>query len=101
MTCYGSSVIRQFAACLVTACLGLGAAMIPRALGASGSDASLAAIASEARQTIAVIDWFYVRSTAPVHSPRAQPSWKSCNAISVTGFRSNSRDSLLQSAASA
>jgi len=64
MTCYGSSVIRQFAACLVTACLGLGAAMIPRALGASGSDASLAAIASEARQTIAVIDWFYVQHRA-------------------------------------
>jgi len=56
---YGSTVSRQLAAYLA-----FGATLIPMALGANASDPSLVAIASEARQTIAVIDWFYVQHRA-------------------------------------
>jgi hypothetical protein len=45
-------------------CLLLGAAAISSAVAASGADSQLTAATREARQVIAVIDWFYVRHRA-------------------------------------
>jgi hypothetical protein len=42
----------------------LGAAAISSAVAAGGADSQLAAATREARQVIAVIDWFYVRHRA-------------------------------------
>ena len=48
----------------VMACLLLSAAVTAPTYGASGADPKLIAVANEARQVIAVVNWFYVRHRA-------------------------------------
>jgi hypothetical protein len=59
MVCRRSTRIRRTIVRLL-----LGAAAISSAVAAGGADSQLTAAAREARQVIAVIDWFYVRHRA-------------------------------------
>jgi len=59
MVCWRSTCIGRAIVCLL-----LGAAAISSAVAAGGADSQLAAATREARQVIAVIDWFYVRHRA-------------------------------------
>ena len=55
----------------VMACLLLSAAVTAPTYGASGADPKLIAVANEARQVIAVVNWFYVRHRACPQPSRA------------------------------